>query len=288
MEHTRLRVGGWVDHLQDTPAPTSGAGPHLELPPLEPVDDTEALAFLAPVEGDRFDDDLDDYDDRAYRGRRRRRGERGQVRPHRLALVAVVVGLLLMGGGTLVRSVFLTGPDTLPGPPPAPEHTRAAPTAPMAGGAELGLAPTGDPGAGPTAPPQGTGQPDPEPLVASYEAEAATLGSHATVETWDGASGGRVTRLGGAPSGAYVEFTAVTADEVGRYRLTILYASDRDRTLQISVNGGEQVTVTAQGRGDQRIGTVSVEVDLDGGSNTVRVGTSGGRSLLLDGIVIGD
>jgi hypothetical protein len=282
MEQSRLRVGGWVEHQ-----PGASYGPATEpvvLPEFSSIEDGADAS--APTELLGWDRVLDDgvTEDDTYRGRRRQREPR-VIGLRRLALVAVAVGALLLGIGA-VSQLWRSGPpDAAPAPPPVPEHTRAAPTE---GTANLGLGPTGGttaaPGGGPaggTTPPSADPAPPPPP-VADLEAEAANRGGTAMVRSLDGASGGQVVRLAGV---GYVEFTGIQVDQPGRHRLVILYAADDDRRVEVSVNDDStDLTLTASGGA---VTTASVQVDLTGGANTVRISLAGGGPpVSIDGLVL--
>lgn len=284
MEQSRLRVGGWVDHLSDpSSTPTSGAGSAPDLPSIDPVGDLTGELDLGAWEPD---------DEESYRGRRRYREAR-VASPQRVALVAILVGAMLLGIGLMSRTVFGSDPEPLTAPPPLPEHTRAAPTEAEA---RLGLAPApeasgqpdqpggGDQEGGATSPGDSTSQPASPPRVqADYEAEHATLGGQASTESFEGASGGEVVRLWG--SGGHVEFTGVAVQQAGSFTLTILY-SGGSRTVQVSVNG-DSVPHTLPATSDGTIAAASLSIDLVSGGNTIRISTSAGPPFYLDGITVG-
>jgi hypothetical protein len=292
MEQSRLRVGGWVDHLPAVSStPASGDGRALALPSIDPVGDVTGELQLDAI-------DLDD-DDQSYRGRRRHRASR-LASPQRMALVAVLVGGLLLGVGLLSRMLLASEAEPLTAPPPVPQHTRAAPTE---ANVRMGVAPTAPasvptgradqpapdlPGGSSSDPTQhgGSTVPGQDPALppviqAGYEAEDAVLGGHALTESFAGASGGQVVRLWGP--GGHVEFNGVAAP-AGPRSLTIHY-SGGPRTIQVSING-KSMSHSLPGTADGQIGTTSLQVDLVSGGNDIRLRSSG-PPVYLDGITLG-
>lgn len=293
MEQSRLRVGGWVDHLPDASnTPTSGGGRAPALPSIDPVGDLTGELDLGIWGAEP------DGQGETYRGRRRHRAGR-TASPLRVAVVAVLVTAVLLGGGLLsqtLRSGHDPGPLTAP--PPQPEHTRAALTDADArlGSAASSTATPGQPegdhgsrsaassGGGAAGSGEGdTTRPDPPAVVAAgHEAEHADLGGQAVAESFDGASGGQVVRLWG--SGGYVEFTGLTVQQSGNHTLTIFYSGSA-RTVQVTVND-ESTTLGLPATGDGDIAAATMSVDLVNGVNTIRLATSAGPPLYLDGITV--
>lgn len=74
----------------------------------------------------------------------------------------------------------------------------------------------------------------------------------------------------------YLEWRDVYVSKGGQYKLSIVYATDKDRDLEISVNDKHVKTVTCQNTGswDGQWSVIPVTVNLHAGSNKVRLGNS--------------
>lgn len=117
-----------------------------------------------------------------------------------------------------------------------------------------------------------------------YEAETAWLQryqniginparGHATYQAATGCSGGaKVSWLGNTPEN-YMEFRDVWSKEGGVYTLTIDYVQWEDRTIDLSINGGEAMTINLPAREPQsnKIRSESLKIILMPGSNTLRI-----------------
>jgi hypothetical protein len=107
--------------------------------------------------------------------------------------------------------------------------------------------------------------------VASYEAEAATLGGAVNLRNVAGASGGQVVGYVGNGAANYVQFAA-TAATAGSRQLTIHYISGSARSATVSVNGGAATTLNFPSTGGwSTVGTLTTTVSLNAGSNTIRL-----------------
>lgn len=117
-----------------------------------------------------------------------------------------------------------------------------------------------------------------------YEAETAWLErfqdlginpamGHATYQNLDGCSGGaKVGWLGNHPDN-YMEYRDVWSKDGGDYILTIDYVQWDDRTINLSINGGEAHTINlpATEARSNKVRSESVKVTLAPGSNTLRI-----------------
>jgi hypothetical protein len=131
--------------------------------------------------------------------------------------------------------------------------------------------------------------PPPPPAGTSYEAEASgnTLAGQAAARTSAGASGGSVVGYVGNGTANYLQFNAVAGGTAGSHPVTIYYGSGDNRSTEISVNGGAAVSVSTPSTGDfDTIGSVSVNLTLNAGSNTIRFGNSTGWAPDFDRIVV--
>ena len=123
--------------------------------------------------------------------------------------------------------------------------------------------------------------------TATYEAEAAgnTLaGGARTVDCRRCSGGSRVTGIGGQ---GVLTITAVVAEKNGPARLAVTYTAERNRTAQISVNGGVPTAVVFPGtRGTSRPGTLRITATLRAGSNDLSFANSVGAAPDIDKVVI--
>jgi alpha-galactosidase len=122
----------------------------------------------------------------------------------------------------------------------------------------------------------------------SYEAEAAgnTLSGAARVSSCGGCSGGqKVGFIGNGPSN-WVRVNGVTATAPGTYRLTIHAAVSGTRSFFVSVNDGAGVEVPVTGSSFSAPVTVTRDVTLSAGANTIRFSNDGAYGPDLDRIVV--
>jgi hypothetical protein len=232
-------------------------------------------------------------------------------------LVVLAVGAVLIGSGALARTLpelpvrppGLAGPYLVappepagagaPDPPAAPatgppvtptRPDRPAPTAPITAGPPTGppAGPTPTPPGAPSPAPTATATPTEPPEPTSYEAEAAELSGFVTIYQVPEASGGEVVGMIGRQANNYVRFAAVTVDRPGEYALTLYYVSAPQAEGAVAVNGGEPVTVRFPAMRDwQRVGSVSVPVELVAGPNKIWYGRPDGPAPALDRITVG-
>jgi hypothetical protein len=307
----RLRIGRWVDHeeVPEQVSPGVGAVPG-------DVGDVTVEGMTAVYADSRYGADdrpttgvptvgrVNGDDDDPYRGHRRAGGD-DKLPLRRAITVAIMVGALLIGVGVMARSLS-GGTEPALGPPPTPEGQ----VEPSGGTARLVAAPTGSPEPpGPTVapaptPPPGDGDPSeedtPEPTpptpttppttapIASYESEDGQLGSHARVRDREGASGGQVVEFTTGSPQAMVTHSGITVGQTGRYRLTIVYFTDRPREVKVRVNDAEESFTLPSPEDPDTAGAVTLSVELSAGSNTVEIINDDGPGLQLDRITIAE
>ncbi|GLV55641.1 hypothetical protein KDH_24850 [Dictyobacter sp. S3.2.2.5] len=124
----------------------------------------------------------------------------------------------------------------------------------------------------------------------SYEAEAAnnTIGGGASVVGCSACSGGQ--KVGNIGSGAYVQLNSIYASNSGSATATIYYIDgDTGRSAQLGVNGGAATTLNFHGTNDNNWNTVqsmNVSVNLNAGSNSIKLSSASGWAPDFDRIVI--
>jgi len=122
----------------------------------------------------------------------------------------------------------------------------------------------------------------------SYEAEAATLAGQAAVRSVSGASGGAVVGFIGNGTANTVRFTNVSSTRAGSHMVTIYYASGAARSVTFTVNGAAGPTVATPSTGGwSTIGSVTTNVNLNAGTNTIQLGNTTGWAPDVDRIVVG-
>ena len=125
-----------------------------------------------------------------------------------------------------------------------------------------------------------------------YQAEEAWLHDYQELENirtakpMEAASadlGAYVGNLGGSATN-YLEWRDVYSSKGGKYKLSVAYAADKDRDLEILVNGKSIKTFTCQNTGsnDAQWSVVSVIVNLHAGSNSVRLDNGKGIAPNID------
>ncbi len=125
-----------------------------------------------------------------------------------------------------------------------------------------------------------------------YQAEEAWLHDYQELENIRTAKpkeaasadlGAYVGNLGGSATN-YLEWSDVYSSKGGKYKLSVTYAADKDRDLDILVNGKSIKTFTCQNTGsnDAQWSVVSVIVNLHAGSNSVRLDNSKGIAPNID------
>lgn len=126
--------------------------------------------------------------------------------------------------------------------------------------------------------------------VLSYEAESArnALAGGANVASCSACSGG--LKIGNLGNGGVVQFQDVYARNAGTVNMTIYYVDgDTGRSIQLSVNGGSATNLNFHGTNDNNWNTVqsmSVPVNLNAGSNTLKFTNPTGLAPDIDRIVI--
>jgi hypothetical protein len=110
----------------------------------------------------------------------------------------------------------------------------------------------------------------PPPGPTSYEAESSnnTIAGGARVSSCSACSGGK--KVGYVGSGGTLTFNGVTAPSDGTYNVTIGYLDGEGRQAYVSVNGGPGQLLQFTSTGDfDTLGTMTVPLHLDSGSNTI-------------------
>lgn len=105
-----------------------------------------------------------------------------------------------------------------------------------------------------------------------YEAESSnnTLKGTAVVQSSAFCSGSAKVGYVGNGAGNTLTFNGVTVEKAGTYTLVLYYCSGENRTVRLSVNGGEAITMTKLNSGDfARPAAAEIEVELAAGENTI-------------------
>jgi hypothetical protein len=129
----------------------------------------------------------------------------------------------------------------------------------------------------------------PPPTVRSFEAEASTntRAGQAAVRTSPNASGGALVGYVGNGTANYLQYNNITGVTAGTRPVTVYYASGAARSVQISVNGGAALTVNTPSTGGwDTIGSVTVNLNLNAGANTIKFGNTTGWAPDLDRITL--
>ncbi|MGE5827439.1 MAG: hypothetical protein ACM30G_03635 [Micromonosporaceae bacterium] len=262
-----------------TPTGPTDAEPEAQVPVADPV-----AAFYAarwePEEG---------MADRRYRGRRREKILAPRFWAAVLAALAAVIGGLLYGG--------LSRPPSPGAGSPAPTESASASLPFIAvgpGGSATSApstTPTAQPGPpAPTTPPSSVPLPPFAPLT--IEAESGTVGGSAEAVRNNRASGKHiVARLGTWGSGAAGTLAIVTGvvPSAGTYAMTIAYQhSDGEpiRTAIITVNSVALAPTTFTASSGTCCYTLTIELTLRVGTNTIVFSNPTGRAPSLDKLVI--
>jgi len=121
----------------------------------------------------------------------------------------------------------------------------------------------------------------------TYEAEASAntfAGGARSVDCGRCSGGSRVTGIGGP---GVLTITGVMAEKDGPTRLAVTYTAERNRTAQISVNGGVPIAVLFPGtRGTSRPGTLRITATLRAGENNLAFANPVGAAPDVDKVVI--
>jgi len=129
----------------------------------------------------------------------------------------------------------------------------------------------------------------PPPVVRSFEAEASanTRGGQAAVRNSPGASGGALVGFVGNGTANFLQYNTIAGNTAGSRPVTIYYASGADRSVSVSVNGGPATTVSTPNTGGwDTVGSVTVNLTLNAGANTIRLGNATGWAPDLDRITL--
>lgn len=112
-----------------------------------------------------------------------------------------------------------------------------------------------------------------------YEAEDGILANGATNEG---------TLVGWLEGTAYLELNNIEVEKAGTYYVQIWYMTGEDRTVYLSVNGGENIAVECPSSGDyySNPACAYVEIELEAGVNTIRLSNPDGYAPNLDKIGI--
>lgn len=221
------------------------------------------------------------------------------------ALLALLVGAVLIGGGTAVRLVTARSTEALP-PPTPPERvvsatvtpevtpteptemsgpsrgrTRAVPAVPAAPSPTTAPAPVP-----PTPTPDPPAGPEESATVLSYEAEAAVLGGAARRFRDPAAAGGEAVTSIGMWRRSYVEFRDVSVETAGEYQLSFHYLGNRARRGEYRINDGRYVEVRFPRVNGGEVGVVTVTVELRAGTNRIWFGANDARGPNLDRITV--
>jgi GH43 family beta-xylosidase len=105
-----------------------------------------------------------------------------------------------------------------------------------------------------------------------YEAENATLSNVAVLDNTGASNGKRVGWI--TNSDSYVQFN-VNVPTTGNYIMTVRYSNGygSDSTHNVSVNGGASTSLTYQSQGWNYYNFVTMNVNLNAGSNTIKFST---------------
>jgi hypothetical protein len=122
----------------------------------------------------------------------------------------------------------------------------------------------------------------------SYEAESSanTLSGGARVASCSGCAGG--AKVGFVGMGGVLRFNGVSAANAGTALMTIFYTDgDAGRSANVSVNGGSPFTVSFPGTGGwSTVGTLTVNVGLNAGANTIAYSNATAWAPDFDRIVV--
>lgn len=89
----------------------------------------------------------------------------------------------------------------------------------------------------------------------------------------------KISRLGGREEN-FAEWSEVYSEKGGNYEMTIFYSCDKNRKLEVSVNGTK--TVLKDLNSNNEVKSVTIPVSLKQGYNTVRMGNDFGWAPDID------
>ncbi|MFD4527545.1 alpha-galactosidase D [Streptomyces sp. NPDC058470] len=121
----------------------------------------------------------------------------------------------------------------------------------------------------------------------SYEAEAPanTLSGNASVGGCDACSGGK--KVGNLYSGGKLQFNDVTVKKDGIYTVKIAYVSGDARSVNVFSNSGNGTSQKFPSTGDWSTAeTISVQLALKAGTNTITLDSGSGYAPDIDRIVV--
>lgn len=125
------------------------------------------------------------------------------------------------------------------------------------------------------------------PATTSYEAEsdANTLSGNASVAGCDACSGGK--KVGNLYTGGKLRFNNVTVKKDGIYTVQVAYVSGAPRSVTVFSNSGNGTSEKFPSTGDWSTAeTVSVQLALKAGSNTITFDSGSGYAPDIDRIVV--
>ena len=89
----------------------------------------------------------------------------------------------------------------------------------------------------------------------------------------------KISRLGGREEN-FAEWSEVYSEKGGKYNMTIFYSCDKNRKLEVSVNGTK--TVLKDLNSNKEMKSITIPVTLQKGYNTVRMGNDFGWAPDID------
>lgn len=89
----------------------------------------------------------------------------------------------------------------------------------------------------------------------------------------------KISRLGGREEN-FAEWSEVYSEKGGNYEMTIFYSCDKNRKLEVSVNGTK--TVLKDLNSNNEVKSVTIPVNLKQGYNTVQMGNNFGWAPDID------
>jgi len=121
----------------------------------------------------------------------------------------------------------------------------------------------------------------------SYEAEAAsnTLSGNAAVSGCDACSGGK--KVGNLYVGGKLQFNDITVKKAGIYTVNVSYVSGDARSVTVLSNTGNGSSLKFPSTGDwNTVDTISVQLALKAGTNTITFDSGSGYAPDIDKIVV--
>jgi hypothetical protein len=193
----------------------------------------------------------------------------------------VAVLVTAVAGVGLVRTLGGNGPD--PRPDRDVAFSPSGPLLPVPVPPDLGSPAPASSGSGSSR----AARPAASYRPVAYEAEATanTRTGSASLRSVPTASGGVVVSYVGWYS--VLRFNGVTVPSAGRYTLVIAYIASARRTAYLKVNGGSATTLTfSASGGSTKIATVTTQVTLRSGANTLEFSNPGGWTPEFDVVTV--